>query len=116
MTIKSTLSVVALLSGIAFSGAAFAQEMTIAGAPVAEADVAAVQERCDQLSTAASTQSLVENSENEASDSSETGASVEGDATISSAEAVNEIQQSTTTIDLETITLQNCIDGGFVAN
>ena len=54
--IKSALSVLALT--VAFSGAAFAQGMMINGVAVSEADQPAVQQRCDQLANASSTESL----------------------------------------------------------
>lgn len=107
MTIKSALSVAALT--IALSGAAFAQGMTINGVAVSEADQPAVQERCDGLATAESTESLTESS-----DSSEDSTAGGTDAAVVDAPAVNEAQAATATIDLDTIDLQACIDGGFV--
>lgn len=105
MTVKSALSVVALT--MALSGAAFAQGMTINGAAVSEADMPAVQERCDQLSTAESTQSLTESTTTEDSTAA-------NDAVVTNAPATNEAQDATATIDLDSISLQACIDGGFV--
>jgi hypothetical protein len=107
MTIKSALSVVALT--VAFSGAAFAQGMTINGVAVSDADLGAVQERCDQLANASTTQSLTDSTESSA-DSTAGGT----DATITEAPAVNEAQDSTATIDLDTVTLEACTTGGFV--
>ena len=107
MTIKSALSVAALT--LALSGAAFAQGMTINGVAVSETDQPAVQERCDALANAESTESLTESS-----DSSEDTTAGGADATIVDAPAVNEAQAATTTIDLDTIDLQSCVDGGFV--
>ena len=106
MTIKSVLSVAAIT--LALSGAAFAQGMTINGAAVSEGDMAAVQERCDQLSNAASTESLTEDTD------TTDGTAGDADATIADAPGVNEAQDATSTIDLDTIDLQACIDGGFV--
>lgn len=117
MTIKSALSVVALT--VAFSGAAFAQGMMINGVAVSETDQAAVQERCNQLSTAETTQPLAgtENEESNISNNdgnSGSSSSTAGvDATVDSAPAVNEVQNATSTIDLDTISLQACMDGGF---
>lgn len=109
MTIKSALSVAALT--LALSGAAFAQGMTINGVAVSETDAPAVQERCDDLSTAASTESLSSGSETDTTDDPSADTA---DASTDSTPAVNETQNATTTIDLDTIDLQACIDGGFV--
>ncbi|MBN9334192.1 hypothetical protein [Devosia sp.] len=119
MTIKSALSVAALT--VALTGAAFAQGMTMNGAPVSESDMPAVQERCDQLSNAAATQSLTDNSSdthsdandaNDTNDTNDTNAS--NDAVLENAPETNELANATTKIDLDTISLQACIDGGFV--
>lgn len=110
MTIKSALSVAALT--VALTGAAFAQGMTMNGVAVSETDMPAVQERCDQLSNAEATQSLSPTVDS----SSETGSNgtAANDAVIENAPSTNEVQNATTTIDLDTISLQACIDGGFV--
>lgn len=110
MTIKSALSVAALT--VALTGAAFAQGMTMNGVAVSETDMPAVQERCDQLSNAEATQSLsptVDSSSETASNGT-----AANDAVIENAPSTNEVQNATTTIDLDTISLQACIDGGFV--
>ena len=106
MTIKSALSVVALT--VALTGASFAQGMTLNGVAVSEADAPAVQERCDQLANASATESLTETTGS--SDDTSAGAA---DATIASAPAVNEVQNATTTVDLDTVTLESCAAGGF---
>ncbi|KRA99101.1 hypothetical protein ASD83_00740 [Devosia sp. Root685] len=109
MTIKSVLSVAAIT--VALSGAAFAQGMTINGAAVSETDMPAVQERCDMLATADSTQALSTGSETDTNDN----ASADDDsATTEKTPGVNESANATSTIDLETIDLQACVDGGFV--
>lgn len=113
MTIKSALSVAALT--VALTGAAFAQGMTMNGVAVSEADRPAVQERCDQLSNAEATQSLTDSSNDtatEATDSNDSTAA--NDAVLENAPATNEVQNATTKIDLDSISLQACIDGGFV--
>lgn len=112
MTIKSALSVAALT--IALTGAAFAQGMTINGVAVSETDMPAVQERCDQLAEAEGG-SLSPTADDDATEAAgNDDATAATDATTDQAPAVNEVQAATTTIDLETIDLQACIDGGFV--
>jgi len=114
MTIKSVLSVAAIT--IALTGATFAQGMTMNGTAVAEGDMAAVQERCDQLANAESTESLTATSDDtNASDGTNTNDATAGnDALVENAPGVNEAANATTTIDLDTISLQACVDGGFV--
>lgn len=116
MTIKSALSVAALT--IALTGAAFAQGMTINGVAVSETDMPAVQERCDGLANAESTESLAPTTDTATDSSSDSSGGNDGtaanDAVTEEAPAVNEAQAATTTIDLDTIDLQACIDGGFV--
>jgi hypothetical protein len=117
MTIKSALSVVAITAALA--GASFAQGMTINGAAVSDADMGAVQERCDGLANAAETESLTETSddasdENSAETTANNDANAGNDAVTANPPAVNEAQNATSTIDLATIDLQACIDGGFV--
>ncbi|KKB80022.1 hypothetical protein VW35_06095 [Devosia soli] len=118
MTIKSALSVVALT--VAFTGAAFAQGMMINGVAVSAEDQPAVQERCDQLSNAATTESLAPTTEDgEASntpgaDTNSATSTTAADATLDNAPTANATQNATTTIDLDTITLEACTEGGFV--
>jgi len=115
MTIKSALSIAALT--VALTGGAFAQGMTINGVAVSEADMPAVQERCDQLANAESTESLTTTTDSatESGDSSgDSNATAANDAVTTDVPATNEAQNATTTIDLDTIDLQACIDGGFV--
>jgi hypothetical protein len=90
MTIKSALSVAALT--VALTGAAFAQGMTMNGAPVSESDMPAVQERCDQLSNADATQSLTDTTSDAAdtaSDANDSNAS--NDAVLENAPATNQV-------------------------
>jgi hypothetical protein len=117
MTIKSALSVLALT--VALTGASYAQGMTINGAAVSDADMGAVQERCDGLANAAETESLTETSddgseENSAETTANNDANAGNDAVIANPPAVNGAQNATSTIDLATIDMQACIDGGFV--
>ncbi|RYE46761.1 MAG: hypothetical protein EOP21_06090 [Hyphomicrobiales bacterium] len=117
MTIKSALSVAALT--IALTGAAFAQGMTINGVAVSETDMPAVQERCDQLANAEATESLsptTDTTSGEAKGETSGGndATAANDAVTEEAPGPNEAQAATAMIDLDTIDLQACTDGGFV--
>lgn len=110
MTIKSALSIIALTTSLAFSGSAMAQT-SINGVDVSDSDLPALQERCDELSVAAN-ESLVTNSSDSNTDSSADAGSA--DATITDAPAVNEMANLTSTIDLDTVTLEACVDAGLV--
>ncbi|UJW86863.1 hypothetical protein [Devosia sp. SL43] len=109
MHVKSIVSAIALSAALALSGPAFAQTM-FNGAELSEADLPAVTERCEQLVTAAETESLTESS-----DSSEDSTAGGADATIVDAPAVNEVEEATTTIDLDTVTLEQCTEAGIPA-
>lgn len=107
MHIKSLVSVAALTAALAFSGPAFAQTM-FAGVALSAEDLPAVTQRCEQLATASDTESLTESSDS-AEDSTAGGA----DATITDAPEVNEIENALTTIDLDTVTLEQCTEAGL---
>jgi len=115
--IKSALSVLALT--VAFSGAAFAQGMMINGVAVSEADQPAVQQRCDQLANASSTESLAPTTEDGevtggmGADTNGASSTTAGDAAAANTPAVSETANATTTIDLDTISLEACTAGGF---
>jgi len=119
MTVKSALSVVALT--VAFTGAAFAQGMMINGAAVSETDMPAVQERCDQLANASSTESLsptTEDGEASGTDGGDTNSATSttaADGTLDNAPTANAAQNATTTIDIDAITLEACTEGGFTS-
>lgn len=114
MNMKSSLSVVALVAGLAFSGASFAQTSptTIGGAEVSAEDSAAVAQRCSELNVASTTESLT------ASDDSSTGDVAvnagTSDATVTTAPDTNEIQQDTSAVDLDAISLEDCTTDGWV--
>jgi hypothetical protein len=114
MNIKSALSILALSTSLAFTGSVMAQT-SINGVDVSDADLPAVQERCDQLlvaDTTASTSTATESSEPDSNASDDSSGAA--DATIEDAPAVNEMANMTSTIDLDTIDLQACLDAGLV--
>jgi len=123
MRVKTALTSIALISSLAFSGVAYGA--TINGVDIPEDELAAVQARCDELKVADDTQSLstTEDSDSTATDDSmtsdePTGSSDESsageDAVVDNAPAVDEAANATGTIDLDTITLQACMDAGLV--
>ena len=109
MHVKSIVSAIALSAALALSGPAFAQTM-FNGVELSADDLPAVTERCEQLATASETESLTEADES-AADSTAGGT----DATIADAPGVNEAENATTTIDLDTITLEQCTEAGLPA-
>jgi len=104
MHIKSVVSAAALSAALLFSGSAFAQTMFNGGEVSAE-DLPALQQRCEMLGTAASTESI-------AGQPSSTGDTA-GDAAAADVPAVNEVQQATTKLDLDTVTLEQCEAAGI---
>lgn len=117
MRVKSALTSIALVAGLSFSGPAFAA--MINGVEIPEGEMAAVQQRCDELVTADNTESLTADSSTTADDNSASSAdnnndSSADDAVVETAPDVNEAVDATTKIDLETITLQACTDAGLV--
>lgn len=105
MNIKSLVSAIALTSALALSGPVFAQTM-INGAAVSEADLPAVQQRCDDLKTADATESLT--------DTTKKTVDSAGAAATPNAPAVNETANATTKVDLDLLTLDACVTAGLV--
>ena len=105
MTIKSALSIVALMSGIAFSGAAYAQTM-VGNNDVSEADLAVVQQHCDALALADM------NSDIAGDTTPETENSADDEST--GIQADTQARNTSTTVDLDTITLEDCRTAGLV--
>lgn len=106
MNLKTTLSALALTAAFAVTGPAFAQTM-INGAAVPEADLPAVQQRCDELKTADDTASLADT---KAGDEVVKDA---GDAATPDAPLPNEAANATTTVDLDNLTLEACVEAGL---
>lgn len=104
MTIKSTLSIVALMSGLAFSGGAFAQTM-VGNNDVSDTDLPYVQQHCDALH-------LADMNSNIAGENPDQDSTDENDQ--SGLEADIAARNSSTTVDLDTITLEDCVAAGLV--
>ena len=96
MTIKSTLSIAALVSGFAFAGAAYAQT-TIGGLEYSAEDQTVVQAYCDDLALDAL---------NEGSLSQD-----KADEVITNPTEPNYTAAS---IDLSAVTLEDCREAGLV--
>jgi hypothetical protein len=115
MNIKATISTIALVAGLALTGPAFSQTI-LNGVEVAEDDLPAVQQRCDEL-LADDTQSLVSDDANEDDDNSADAGNgepaTEADTLNSQPEAAG-TANTFTDVDLETITLEACVDAGLV--
>ena len=104
MTIKSTLGVVALLSGIALSGSAFAQTM-VGSHEVSETDLPIVQQHCDALALADQNSGAEAQQPSESTTNADSQTNVEEDTA-----ALN----ASSTVDLDTITLEDCRTAGLV--
>lgn len=110
MRVKSALSSLALVAGLLVSGSAFGQSM-INGVAIPEGEMAAVQERCDALKLADTTDPLTDVDDGQGN--ADSNPDVSGNQTEEQTQP-NEIANATTTIDLETITLEACTEAGLV--
>lgn len=111
MQLKAFASTIALAAALAVSGPVAAQSM-INGMTIPEDELPVVQQHCDDLKTAADTES-------ESTDESAGDANLEdaGDDDLNGgaeADTSGTAQATTPTIDLETIDLQACVDAGLV--
>ncbi|ODT79258.1 MAG: hypothetical protein ABS76_20575 [Pelagibacterium sp. SCN 64-44] len=104
MTIKSTLSVAALLAGVVFSGSAFAQTM-VGNNDVSDADLPYVQQHCDALKLADENSDVAGTKPDEETTNEDGRTGLEADTAA---------RNSSTTVDLDTITLDDCIAAGLV--
>lgn len=105
MTIKSTLSVVALVAAVSFGGSAFAQTM-VGNNEVSDADLPVVQQQCDALAIDDQNSTNVDGNESVEAQNTEDGRT--------GLEADTIARNSSTTVDLETITLEDCRAAGLV--
>lgn len=110
MTFKTVTCAIVMGSALMFGGAAYADTM-VGSSTVTDADLPAVQARCDQLSTADDA-SLSQDTDAKSADDSTAGAN---DATLNGApEQVDEATSATTTsIDIDTVTLEQCKAAGL---
>jgi hypothetical protein len=112
MHVKSVVSAFALSAAMLMSGAAIAQAQTetmMGDMTISAEDLPKVEERCTQLVTASTTESLTEESASTENDANAGAA----DATVENVEPVNEAADATATIDLDTITLEMCEAAGL---
>ncbi|OAM79223.1 hypothetical protein [Devosia elaeis] len=115
MLVKSVVSALALTSAMLVAPVIAqdaAASLTIAGNPVAEEDQAAVQARCDELlALEGSTSSSVTTDTETGADDEDGPASQTSSNESPPAEGT---ANAATTIDLSTITLDDCVTGGWV--
>ena len=111
--VKSIVSAIALSAALTLSGSAFAQTM-LNGAEVPADELPAVQERCDQLKLAADKDGATDSTQPAESDADETTSAADANTETDDAAAVSEAADALTTIDLETITLEACVEAGLV--
>ena|SRR5690606_10593720 len=111
---KYALSTIALLAGLTMGGSAFAQTQ-VGNNAVSEADLPYVQQHCDALRLADMNESATDTTSTEADDAAE---DADADATAESEptglEADTAARNSSTTVDLDTITLDDCRAAGLV--
>ncbi|MEO5805186.1 hypothetical protein [Devosia sp.] len=116
MNIKTLVSGLALTAAMAFAGPAFADTM-VAGQAVVDADLPAVQARCNDLQTAAapasladanSTDKVANDTKNQAN--SDNGTTTTGDTTPK----VDTLASATVTAMLEKLTVEDCTTAGLL--
>lgn len=107
MHIKAIVSAVALTAALGFGGFAYAQDAAATALPTMigdqqlnEADAQRVKVHCDDLQTAANQAEGVEGADAEGADEPDNEA---GDS-----------QAAAGSVDLESITLELCIESGFI--
>lgn len=105
----SLISALALAAGLTLSGNAFAQ-VTIGGATVPESDVPTIRAQCVELQTSANSTSVAAATSGEQNGSSK-GDDSQGGGTNAQPSGAD---QSSTTFDLETLTLDQCQEAGLL--
>ncbi len=104
MTIKSSLSVLALVAGVAFAGSAYAQT-SVAGFDVSDADLPKVQAQCDALALEEQNGDIAGTDPTEPETDEDGNTNLENDTSA---------RNASTTIDLELITLEDCRTAGLI--
>ena len=115
---KYALSTIALLAGLTMGGSAFAQTQ-VGNNDVSDADLPYVQQHCDALRLADMNESATASTTpaDEATDAAEEGdanADATADSEPTGIEADTAARNSSTTVDLDTITLDDCRAAGLV--
>ncbi len=95
MYIKTIASAALLVSTLGFGGIAYAQSTMIGNQAVSEADMERVKNYCEDLKTA----------------DEQTAGSPEADAAMTSSDGEPD---KIGAVDIDAITLENCIEAGFV--
>lgn len=114
MHMKSAISIFALTIGMMAIPALAQDAKTIAGNPVLEADVNAVQAKCDEIALAAGGSSEMNSTETNTLSDAAAGGVANAEPTDGDNPPAEGLAQATTTIDLSTITIEQCKDGGWV--
>lgn len=114
MHMKSAISIFALTIGMMVVPAMAQDAKTISGNPVAEADVNAVQAKCDEIALAAGGSSEMNATETNTLSDAAAGGLSNAESTDGDNPPAEGLANALTTIDLNTITLEQCKDGGWV--
>lgn len=106
MQVKTLFSVLAVATALSFAGPAFA-ETTLNGAVVSADDLPKVQARCNELA-GTTDNSLTAKDPGDKSDAAS------ADATTTDTPKVNELDNATSKIDLDTLTVEACTTAGLI--
>lgn len=112
MHVKSIVSAIALSAALTLTGPAFAQTM-FNGAELSAEDLPLVEQRCLDLVTAASTETISTDTDKADGEEAPDANAGSADAAVTDAPAVNEAGNATSTIDLDTVTLEQCQAAGL---
>lgn len=112
---KYALSTLALLAGMTMAGSAYAQTQ-VGNNSVSDADLPVVQQHCDALALADLNDDVAgTNPNDDADDATEDGdETTTQDSEPTGIEADTAARNSSTTVDLDTITLDDCRAAGLV--
>jgi len=114
MTKTTFISAIALASVLGFVGPSVAQDHMIDGKAVPADQVQAVQEKCDELRAAGSADAAA-STDADAAASADAVTDPAADAAGDAAGAATADAAASEEIDLETLTIEMCDEGGFAA-
>jgi hypothetical protein len=114
MHMKSAISIFALTIGMMTVPAMAQDAKTIAGNPVAEADVIAVQAKCDEIALAAGGSMEMNSTETNTLSDAAAGGLPNAEPSGGDKPAAEGLANALTTIDLNSVTLEQCEEGGWV--
>lgn len=112
MHIRTLISPIALAAAMSLSGGAMAQTM-VGGVDIPAEDLPEVQAQCDTLA-AEGNESLTETADDTADGDADDDEDADNTPSGGSDDDASDLDQAVTSIDLNTITLEQCKEAGLV--